>query len=352
MSTVCNDVTDPAIASLRILKLLGMHDDTRSKEGRRAAIGSALAFALLLLGFWKEVHAVRIAETLGGHIPSAFACFALLLAPLWFFGFGAAEFLKGRLRSRVARLSLPILLAIPYLVFAIPRGEFHWTYAAALAFIPIALSAVLELSRLEQKLAWQDVLVLLSLALFLELRLLSGAWPYPGLGSLPKLYLADVALYVYLVVRRLEGAGYSFVPSKWAFAVGIREWLFFAPLGIGLGLALHFIHFIPRHHSLLDIAAGILVTFLLTAVPEELFFRGILQNLFEPRIGGRASLVVASALFGLSHFHKGAMFNWRYVLLAFIAGIFYGRAWRSRRQLLASSTTHTLVDVVWSLWFR
>jgi len=54
----------------------------------------------------------------------------------------------------------------------------------------------------------------------------------------------------------------------------------------------------------------------------------------------------------LSHFNKGASFNWRYVGLATIAGIFYGRAWRVRRQVLASSITHTAVDVVWSLWFK
>jgi len=62
--------------------------------------------------------------------------------------------------------------------------------------------------------------------------------------------------------------------------------------------------------------------------------------------------VLAAVLFGLAHFNKGASFNWRYVVLATIAGIFYGRAWRARRQVLASSITHTAVDVVWSLWFR
>jgi len=40
------------------------------------------------------------------------------------------------------------------------------------------------------------------------------------------------------------------------------------------------------------------------------------------------------------------------VIIAAIAGIFYGRAWRARRHLFASSLTHTLVDVVWGLWFR
>ena len=115
---------------------------------------------------------------------------------------------------------------------------------------------------------------------------------------------------------------------------------------------MHFISFYPRVHSAAHIVAGVLVTFLLTAVPEEFFFRGLLQNLLEPHLGRLRALAAASMLFGLSHFHKDAAFNWRYVLLAAIAGVFYGRAWRARRQLLASSITHTMVDVVWSLWFR
>lgn len=315
-------------------------------------VTATIVFALLLAGFWQEVHAAHIVATLGGHIPSAFLSFALLLAVLWFFAFGADGYLRDRLRSRITRLVAPALLAIPYFVFAIPRGEFHWSYALALILIPVALTAVIEFSALEQRFAWQDLVVLLATALILETRVLSGAWPYPGLGSFPKLYLADVTLYIYLVVRRLEGVGYSFVPSTSAFLIGLREWIFFAPIAIGLGLAIHFIRFFPRAHSAFDIMAAILVTFLLTAVPEELFFRGVLQNLLEPRFGRGSALLMTSVLFGLSHFHKGAMFNWRYVVLASISGVFYGRAWRARRQLLASATTHTLVDVVWSLWFR
>jgi membrane protease YdiL (CAAX protease family) len=146
--------------------------------------------------------------------------------------------------------------------------------------------------------------------------------------------------------------GYSFLPRGSAFLIGAREWLFYLPLALGLGLSLHFIRFFPRTHSVGHIVAGVLITFLLTAVPEEIFFRGILQNLLEPIAGRGRALAIASIIFGLSHFHKGATFNWRYVILATVAGIFYGRAWREKRQLLASSTTHTAVDVVWSLWFR
>src|SRR6266849_578204 len=70
------------------------------------------------------------------------------------------------------------------------------------------------------------------------------------------------------------------------------------------------------------------------------------------RVGRRTALVIASAMFGLSHFNKRSVhFNWRYVLLATMAGIFYGRAWREGRRVAASAITHTSVDWIWSLWF-
>jgi membrane protease YdiL (CAAX protease family) len=119
-----------------------------------------------------------------------------------------------------------------------------------------------------------------------------------------------------------------------------------------LGLALGFIHphaNVPAPGKAALTWAGI---FVFVAVPEELFFRAWVQNFLERRVGRRTALVLASVLFGLSHFNKrSAQFNWRYVLLATIAGIFYGRAWRERRRVPASAITHTCVDWLWSLWF-
>lgn len=338
--------------------------------------------ALLLASFWVEFRDSSIARPLQGHVASAFLCLALLLAPLWLFGFGAANALRTALARRGQRVAMASLCCLPYLCFSIPRHEFQWLLAVAMAGFPVLLAAFLVYPAVEESRfstpprvtarvagiptstplrvtarvagtpSWRDAVVLLALAAVLELRLLTPAWPYTGLGSLPKLYLADVALYLYLVVRGIDGMGYSFIPSGRTFLIAAREWAFFAPFGIGLGLALKFITFHPRLPSPLHAAAAVLVTFLLTAVPEELFFRGILQNLLETRLGRTGALVLTSVLFGLSHFHKGAAFNWRYVLLAAIAGIFYGRAWRAERKVLASSITHTAVDVVWSLWFR
>jgi membrane protease YdiL (CAAX protease family) len=173
--------------------------------------------------------------------------------------------------------------------------------------------------------------------------------------------LVDVGLYGFLAIRRLEGTGFNFCTGwndwKKNWETGLRELVFLTPLVLGLGLALGFIH--PHRSPIFNSLAGVgwaalrwVGILFFTAVPEELFFRAWVQNLLERRLGRRAALGIASVAFGLSHFNKrSAHFNWRYVLLATIAGIFYGRAWRERRRVPASAITHASVDWIWSLWF-
>ncbi len=187
--------------------------------------------------------------------------------------------------------------------------------------------------------------------LAVDLRWFESAWP-SGLRALNELFLVDAGLYGFLAIRKLSGTGFDF-HLRWSdWKTGLRELLYFMPPVIALGLALGFIH---PHRNLLGIGSALLrwiAIFLFTAVPEELFFRAWVQNLLERRLGRRASLIAASILFGLSHFNKrSAHFNWRYVLLASIAGIFYGRAWRENRRVPASTITHASVDWLWSLWF-
>jgi membrane protease YdiL (CAAX protease family) len=95
--------------------------------------------------------------------------------------------------------------------------------------------------------------------------------------------------------------------------------------------------------------------YLTVAIPEEFLFRGILQNLLEHSLkserAGLHSLLIASAVFGAAHLHHPPVPNWRYAILATLAGIFYGNVYRSRRRLCASALTHALVDTMWHFWF-
>jgi membrane protease YdiL (CAAX protease family) len=301
--------------------------------------------------FWWVAAHFSVIQRFGGHLPSAFLSFALLLAPYWFFGFGAAQTLRKAIGSRAVRVLAPGLLVVPYLIFSIPAGALRWGYAITFLVIPVSLAALFEFfPPASQKLGWQDALAMGTVALPVEFRWFAA--PFPGLSALPKVLLLDAALYAFLVVRGLEGVGFDLRPRLRDLAIGIREWGFYSPFAIGLGVALGFIKFHAVLPPLTSVLGAVLVTFFFIAVPEELFFRGLLQNMLTDRMGQMRALLTASAIFGLSHFNKPLPFNWRYVVLATIAGIFYGRAWRDRGRVFASAITHTAVDVVWSLWFR
>jgi len=271
---------------------------------------------------------------------------------------------------RSLRIFLPVVLVLPYLLASSSRHMFSWSWFALYAILPVAIAALLTsaaASDPNQRGSWQDALILLALGLAVDLRWLEPAWP-AGLAGLGKLLLVDAGLYGFVVIRKLQGTGFDFHFCWSDWKTGLRELVFFAPIVIGLGLALGFIHphTNPPAFSIFPKPAFLLTwvyIFIFVAVPEELFFRAWVQNLlerrfnlyFNPTTARRSALVVASILFGLSHFNKrlaaSAHFNWQYVLLATIAGIFYGRAWRENRRVPASAITHTSVDTIWSIWF-
>lgn len=325
---------------------------------RYKLLTASCGYILLLVAFWFVARHFRTESLIEGHMTSAYSAFAMALAPFWFLGFDITDALRRFLTTRLVRVLTAGLLALPYIIFSVPRGEFRWIYSLVLLGVPVGMAALFELlppggtRPSPGKLYWQDVLALALVGLPVEFGWLRGAFPHPGLIALSKVLLVDSALYAFLVVRRLEGVGYDFRCRARDFLIGVREFAFFAPIAIVLGLAIRFITphaAVPPWSSLLG---ALPVTLFLVAIPEELFFRGLLQNLVEPRLGYRGSLLLTSVIFGLSHFNKPAPFNLRYVLLATMAGVFYGRAWRDRRRVPSSATTHTLVDQIWWLWFR
>jgi len=286
--------------------------------------------------------------------PVAIAALGLELAPAVLFGCAAERVARAVGQWPVAfRVCLPALLVAPYVMVSISQHMFRWTWFTLYAALPVAIAWLLLRAAAAdpERGDWRDALILLVLGLAVDLRWFDRAWP-GGLRALNELFLVDAGLYGFLVIRQLSGTGFDF-HLRWSdWRTGLRELAFFAPIVLVLGLALGFIH---PHRNLPGIGSALLRwvgIFFFTAVPEELYFRAWVQNLLERRVGRRTALVIASALFGLSHFNKrSAHFNWRYVLLATIAGIFYGRAWREQRRVPASTITHASVDWIWGLWF-
>ncbi|AXC11822.1 Abortive infection protein [Acidisarcina polymorpha] len=249
----------------------------------------------------------------------------------------------------------PGILCIPYLLVALATGFFHWGWFALYLGLPVALAVLLWSAREldpQQRGDWRDFLILAVLGLAVDLRWFEPAWP-PYLAVFNKMLMLDAGIYGFLVIRRLDGVGFDLRLRFRDLGIGLRELLFYTPMAVALGLSLGFLHFHPVWPKLSQALGAMVFTFFFIAVPEELFFRGWMQNLLERRLGRYPALLLTASLFGLSHFNKRAVhFNWRYVLLAALAGVFYGRAWRQERRVGASAMTHASVDTIWSLWLR
>lgn len=260
--------------------------------------------------------------------------------------------------SPAARTALPAVLCIPYALVAASSGIFRWYWFCLYALLPVAIAAILDWSRRidsEQRGNWRDYLVLLPLGLAVDLRWFEPAWP-PHMAIFNKVLLLDAGIYGFQMMRRLDGVGFDLRLRSKDWRVGLREFFLYAPVAIALGLSLGFLHVHALWPSLLQVA-GFVFIFLFIAVPEELYFRGWMQNLLQRRMGRTPALLLTAALFGLSHWNKRTVssnvsFNWQYVLLAALAGIFYGRAWRQEHRVGASAITHASVDTVWSIWLR
>ena len=127
----------------------------------------------------------------------------------------------------------------------------------------------------------------------------------------------------------------------------------FGCIAIPLGQVMRFIEFAPQWSqwkSLPFLSLGILF---FTAWPEEFLFRGLLQNMLSRAShSDLAGWWTASILFGFSHITNMGFPNWRYVVLASIAGFFYGWTWRKTGSIFASALVHAAVDITWHFLFR
>jgi membrane protease YdiL (CAAX protease family) len=253
------------------------------------------------------------------------------------------------------RILAPALLGLPYALVSVSDGLFRWPWLALYTLLPVGISLLLyeaSLADPKQLGEWRDFLILVVLGLAVDLRWFEPAWG-PRLAIFNKILLLDAGIYGFFAIRQLRNVGFDLRLRLHDFGVGLFALAAYTPIAVVLGLFLGFLHFHALIPSVGRVLLAWLFTFFFIAVPEELFFRGWMQNLLERRVGPARGLLITSTLFGLSHFNKrAALFNWRYVLLAALAGIFYGLAWRQERRVGASAITHASVDTIWAIWLR
>jgi membrane protease YdiL (CAAX protease family) len=314
------------------------------------------------LGLWTAaVASVAVYAALHGNSGRATV---VTLGVLAFFLAIQLLFAAGNLGERLARRTgshFGVLASIAplfaYLIYLLGTNSFTWWRAGISAAYVLAPVLIAVSAGHAKPGAWQDYLAMLAIFLPLKLRWLNGFWPYPSakIGYVATALLAiSVALATFLFARQFDGVGYNIVWGSDALFSILMHFGILAAILIPLGIVLHFIQFNPAQAHWKSLPLDALGIFLLTAWPEELLFRGLLQNSLTRTLSSQTGgWIAASVIFGLAHITNNGVFpNWRYSLLAVIAGIFYGRTWRKTGSIFPAAIVHALVDTTWHLLFR
>jgi membrane protease YdiL (CAAX protease family) len=171
-----------------------------------------------------------------------------------------------------------------------------------------------------------------------------------------KLTAVLLTLCLFLVRHPLAGIGLT-TRLRWAdVRSALLGLLGFGVVGLPVGLAMGFLRYRPAMPSATEVGMRVIGGYLLVALPEEVLFRGIVQNLLHRRVRrGAAAVPIAAVVFGLAHLNNGtAAFpvpNWAYVLMATLAGMAYGWVWRRTGKVTASALAHMAVNLAWSVLF-
>jgi membrane protease YdiL (CAAX protease family) len=205
---------------------------------------------------------------------------------------------------------------------------------------------------------WLDFGIILMLWLPLEFAAGQHLVPKPAQGFLHSVAYGIailLGLTIFLGFRALPGMKFN-LPSARDLAYGVAAFLICAPLLVAGGRLLGFIPpwHAPAHASARAIGRTFGLIFVGTALPEEILFRALIQNWLMQRYGfSIRMLLVAAFIFGCAHLDNGPqpLPNWRYMILATIAGIAYGKAFQQSTSVFSSVTCHALVDATKHIFF-
>jgi len=242
------------------------------------------------------------------------------------------------------------------LLFALPgilTSSFDPYFTTIFAFIVLAALGSLKQVKSETfQLGWIDVALWILLWIPFDLRWSTDMIPQLGY-TWWSIAVSVIAVIGWNGYRNAE-IGYRLVPNVKDLYIALIAMMGIMVLVVPPGLITGFLTFaIPETFDVPKLAAHFIGLFLTVALPEELFFRGLLLRGLEKVSSKKwVPLVVSSLAFGLMHWNNVGTLSTQitYVSLATIAGVGYGWAYRkSGNNLFAAILVHTLVDWIWKL---
>ncbi len=264
----------------------------------------------------------------------------------------------GRVRSPQLQAAVLWLSALlPYLVFSLGAGTFQRNAFYLLA----ALCAIVAFwyAILPRRITY-DIGFLIVAAAPVILRVFPRIYRAPDeriaelLGHLMWIRLGIAAL---LVLREWNPGPFSFWPRAREWKIGVIYYLLvLIPVAL-LGIGIQDVQYAPLHSAwwrVAGIAIGAFFGILwVTALSEELFFRGFLERALLNSWGSPVLAVFISALlYGSSHLWAHRFPDWRAASVAALLGIACGMAYIQTGSVRAPMVTHALVVATSRVFFK
>jgi membrane protease YdiL (CAAX protease family) len=254
-----------------------------------------------------------------------------------------------RLREAWTPRRLMLSAALPVLIYGFPlhllKGHEPFVIAGAVG-LAACWYKIWGHSR------WADAGFIAVMAAPLLFKLFAYVYPRAGedlrMEFLGQLLWIRAGICTILREQRAVGVNFGFLPSPRDWRIGVAWFAGLLPVAYTLARVTGFAQFAMPTRTWWEtglIALGIFLGILwVVALSEEFVFRGILQ----PWIG----LLGASILFGCVHLGSRAFPNWRFALMAAVAGVFYGMAFRKSGSIRAAMVTHALTVTTLKVFFR
>jgi membrane protease YdiL (CAAX protease family) len=263
-------------------------------------------------------------------------------------------------RNRTAAVLVALLLSCVLLEEA--RRLHALSPRLALLVVAYVLAPTLILSGQApgSRASWRDLAAILLLWLPLEFAVGASLVPNAAQGALHTIAYGvaiTLALTLFLLARALPGMKYNLPLRASDFRNALVGFAVSVPLLIPLGLWLGFLApFHPMRFTVPGLLLRMLAIFVGTALPEEILFRSLIQNWVMQRMGtSRLYLanVTSGLIFGCAHLDNGpqSLPNWRYAILASLAGILFGTVFAKSSSVVPSALVHMAVDTTKHAWF-
>jgi membrane protease YdiL (CAAX protease family) len=280
---------------------------------------------------------------------------ALYLVP----GFASTRAIVEKFQPLALRaLVIEISALLPYLIYSVGTGTFHWRSFALLAGLTTVVTAWYVVQNKKQ--IHTDLLFLTFVAAIVIVKVFPRIYielaPRATASVLGQLMWFRLTILAVLSIRGMGGIGFGFIPTRKDWSIGLQQFILFMPAALICGMLMHFS---PPHLAFtvwwkgLALAVGTFAGILwVVALWEEFVCRGMLQQILARRFNSTiAGLIATSVLFGLSHLPFRHFPNWKLAVMAAVAGMFYGWAYLRAGSIRAAMVTHACVVTTWKVFF-